>query len=295
MKKWLVISGPFLLWMALSPDAVFGQGSSTVEAGAGGSGAYNYRFLDPLPQEGRGHAGGEAAEEEEKAEVLPKESPEEREARENIRNVLRLVDGDTVEVGKDIQVRLVGVSFPQFENYQGNRQYEAFARRVKEWIDEFMSDPAKALSKYEAIGSHARAESKEGQGFSFFYLYLPDVLLEEIRRQELEKYDAWVKEHRSRPAGETDAQKSQRAILDLGRKEDREGAASRGGADPLKEVKEYVVSEAKYYFPDGSLKREEVYRDGKLMIRRDFNRDGEVSRETFYDPQAADYTPEKKK
>ena len=51
-------------------------------------------------------------------------------------------------------------------------------------------------------------------------------------------------------------------------------------------VRQYVISEAKYYYGDGTIRREEIFRDGKLMIRRGYNPRGELVEETFHDPKA---------
>ena len=249
-------------------------------------GQYSYRFhggsgggaLAP------GQVGGK--EETSKTGVEAYETEEEKKARENIRNVLRLIDGDTVQIDQKVHIRLVGVDFPQFKNYQGNREYERFAREVRSWIDDFVKDPANSLKQHSRMSGPISYRSAEGDGFSFYYLYVPDILLEEIRKHELERYDTWVKEYRNEKQVETPSQKTARALADLGHLPSGMGQSS---ADRLKDVREYVISEAKYYYDDGSIKREEIYRDGKLIIKRLYSQDEELTDEQFYDEQAKYY------
>ncbi len=257
--------------------------------------SYSYQFSHSSgPSDGEGLPGlaeagpkpeGEG-EELTRTEVTPALAPEEQTLRDNIRNVLRLVDGDTVAVGKDVQVRLIGVTFPEFEDGKRNRAYEQFAERSKKWIEDFIHDPEKALENYEGMNSRVNYKDKDGLGFVFYYLYFPDTVLEDIRKNELKRYDHLMGKKVATRV-ETDKDRSDAAQAQL--KAQQPKLPERPGSFNVEKpeaVNQYVISEAKYYYDDGRIKREEIFRDGKLMIKRHFDRKGDLIEETFHDTKA---------
>lgn len=262
---------------------------------------YSYQFQHQstarsggLPGIGGGARGGIAEDEEiTRTEVSPALAPEEITARDNIRNVLRLVDGDTVTVGKEIQVKLIGVKFPEFEDGKRNQIYEQFAQRSKKWIEDFIRDPESALESYEGMNSRVNYKDKNGLGFVFYYLYFPDSVLEDIRKHELRRYDKIIKKTVEGRV-ETDKDRSDAAKADIKHR----SAPAQPPVVPMERpesVSQYVISEAKYYHDDGSLKREEIFRDSILMIKRTYDRQGKLMEETFHDPKAHLYSDTKPK
>lgn len=252
-------------------------------------GEYSYQFQHHASTPGAsggGDSSGGAGEDGDasQAEVAPALAPEEQAARDNIRNVLRLVDGDIVKVGKETQVKLIGVNFPEFEDGKRNRIYEEFAEKSKKWVEEFIRDPEAALESYEGMNSRVNYKDKNGTGFVFYYLYFPNSVLEDIRKHELTRYDKIVKKTVDGRV-ETDKDRADAAKADLKHR----SAPVQPPVVPLEKpesISQYVISEAKYYHDDGSLKREEIFRDGKLMIKRIYDRKGELTEETFHDPKA---------
>jgi|GEM_PF-2865862 len=262
---------------------------------------YSYQFQHQSTARGGGGAadglgdrsrGGRGEDEEiTRTEVSPALAPEEITARDNIRNVLRLVDGDTVTVGKEIQVKLIGVRFPEFEDGKRSQIYEQFAERSKKWIENFIRDPEGALESYEGMNSRVNYKDKNGLGFVFYYLYFPDSVLEDIRKHELRRYDKIIKKTVEGRV-ETDKDRSDAAKADLKHR----SAPVQPPVVPMEKpesVSQYVISEAKYYHEDGSIKREEIFRDSILMIKRTYNRQGELMEETFHDPKAYLYSDTK--
>jgi len=247
-------------------------------------GAYSHRFLDALPQGAPGgvsQVGGRDAADDAagKVDVFPHESEVEREERENIRSVLRLLDGDNVQISKDVHVRLVGVQVPDAKNPEDRIHFEKFAREAKSWLEKFIVDPENAVEEYTGMKTGIRYNDKEGGAFVYYYLYVPEVLLDDVRKEELKRYDDWVKKRRGELPEETAIDRADAAAADLKQR-------STASADKPKDVKEYLISEAKYYYDDGALKREEIFRDGKLMIRRTFDHKGEIIDEVFFDSRA---------
>lgn len=244
----------------------------------------NYRFLEPLPQAGKGFPGsGFSGNEEQQGEaaVQPLESGEEQRERSKIRNLLRLVDGDTVTVSEKVHVQLLGVQFAGY-NTEDNARYEQIIKRIRDWLGDFMENPESALKNYEGMNSQVNYNSGKGTDLSFFYLYVPDFILEEIRRNGLAEYDDWLKKKNVKSAPtdaaaftlppDTQPTDTFKSRLLNGKAGEKPG-----------EVKEYLVSEAKYYYEDGSLRKEEVYKDGKLAVTRHFDRRGDLQKEEVID------------
>ncbi len=264
--------------------------------------SYSYQFAHSGSTEGGASVSGVAeagakpeGEDLTRTEVTPALAPEEQTLRDNIRNVLRLVDGDTVTVGKDVQVRLIGVTFPEFEDGKRNRSYEQFAERSKKWIEEFIHDPEKALQNYEGMNSRVNYKDKNGAGFVYYYLYFPDTVLEDIRKNELKRYDNLMGK---KVAGRVETDKDRSDMVKTQLKEQKPKMPDRPaapGSEKPEAVDQYVISEAKYYYDDGKIKREEIFRDGKLMVKRHFDRKGDLIEETFHDSKAHLYEDAKGK
>jgi hypothetical protein len=263
------------------------ESASSVES----SGSSNYGFLESLPGQrtlqgvgGIGEGEGEPGSEEEEAtrvDVFPKETEEERKTRESIRNVLRLLDGDTVQVTKDVHIRLVGVHLPELMTPQERNYFERFSKESEGWLRRFLEDPEKSMKQYDGMNSSISYKDREGSGFTYYYLYVPDLLLEDMRKQELGRYDDWVKKRKGELPKETSRSRADAASAAL-----KEAPLPPSSDEVKKDVNEYVISEAKYYYDDGTLKREEIFRDGKLMIKRLFSAKGELIDEVFYDSRA---------
>ncbi|HTL47420.1 MAG TPA: hypothetical protein VL688_05090 [Verrucomicrobiae bacterium] len=277
----------FLIFAAAS---AFAQDSASGMDSNQGS---NYRFLEALPGQRPGAVGvpGASSEEDDEAarvEVFPKETEEERKTRDSIRNVLRLLDGDTVEVTRDVHIRMVGVHLPPEMSPQERAHFERFTEDSKGWLQKFLEDPEKAIEQYDGMNSKINYHDKEGGGFTYYYLYVPDMLLDDMRKQQLSRYDDWVKNKKGGlPTQETVKDKADLAKADLKLRPVENEEAH-------KDVKEYVISEAKYYYDDGTLKREEVFRDGKIMLKRVFSPKGELLDEVFFDARASDLVKTKK-
>jgi hypothetical protein len=125
-------------------------------------------------------------------ETLPKETEEERDARENIRSVLRLVDGDVVELDSGRNVRFVSVPDEDFSEV--GTQYSV--PRVQKWLDTFLKDPEQALNAYGSDGLSV-SQNEDGQ-FVYYHLYFPKKILDEIRTHQVERYDALMEKRRER-------------------------------------------------------------------------------------------------
>lgn len=244
-----------------------------------------YQFLDPIPQGGgklHGRSlmssGTEPAKEDQSTAVSL--STEEIKERANIRSLLRLVDGETVPVSDRIYVQLLGVQFAGYADPEEKSRHDQLLRNIKKWIGEFMDNPELALRNYEGMNSQINYNAASGNDFSFYYLYVPDFILEEVRREGLSKYEDWLKRKKSK-------------------KEEREGPDTSGipkdsvlnqreslekHSERPPEIREYVISEAKYYYDDGGIKKEEIYKDGKLGLIRHYDPNGRLSKEEVRDP-----------
>lgn len=256
---------------------------------------YSYQFLHQVGGPGEGGEEGEEGDAGEsvvtRTEVTPVLTPEEQSARDSIRNVLRLVDGDTVQVGKEIQVKLIGVDAPEFESAQRSHIFEQLTEKAKKWMEDFITNPQEALERYEGMNSKVNYKDKNGSGFVFYYLYFPNPVLEDIRRHELKRYEKIAKKIVS-GIEETDRDRSDAAKAALKTHAAPPPPQAPGSLEKPESVDQYVISEAKYYHDDGSLKRAEVFRDGKLIVKRTYDKEGNLLEETFNDPQAQLYAGE---
>lgn len=241
----------------------------------------SYRFLGSGDKGGedRGDFGYDEIEGDADLKVIPTETAEELRRREKIRNVLRLVEGDSVQVSSGIRVKMIGVDAPEYKGDQGRRSYQIFAAQAKKWLKEFMEDPFTAMGKYEGMDTQVNYKDRSGEEFTYYYLYMPDQLLEDIRKEELNEYDLWLKEKAQKLSdANAKAKKNQAEITGMGI-EDLEG----GKAGGPQGKREYMIKEQLYYHEDGSLKKEEILRDGKPMIVRQYDRQGNLIDEVFYD------------
>lgn len=242
-----------------------GSGSSEDSDGDGERGSFGYDEME-----------GDA-----QLKAIPVETAEELRRREKIRNVLRLVEGDSVQVTTGVRVKMIGIDAPEYRGEQGRRSYQIFAAQAKKWLKSFMEDPYSAMGEYEGMDTQVNYVDKSGEEFTYYYLYMPEQLLEDIRNDELQEYDRWLKEKADKLKQETDAMKKKHRadITGMGIEDLPESQSSGGNT----RGKEYMIKEQLYYYEDGSVQREEIMRDGKLMIMRKFDRQGNVIDEVFYD------------
>lgn len=212
-------------------------------------------------------------------------TPEDRLLRENIRSVLKLIDGDTVQIDKDIQVRLIGVDDPDFEKEGRSAVFEQMAEKSKNWVRDFIVNPRDALQKYEGLNSKVNFTDSTGTGVVFYYLYFPNAILEDIRRQELKRYEQVAKKS-VQGLEETDKDRSDALKASIKAERDKHSAGAAGSLEEPESIDQYVISEAKYYHDDGSLKRSEIFRDGKLIVKRRYDKKGKLLEETFLESSA---------
>jgi hypothetical protein len=124
-----------------------------------------------------------------KLKVFPPKPAEEIKERLQIRNVLRLVEGDAVQVSKEIRVQMVGVNMPEYEGIDGQRKYYEFADKTKKWLTEFMEKPEEMIDAYDGMGSKVKYNDEEHGNFLFYYMYVPKQFLEDVRTGQLQKFD----------------------------------------------------------------------------------------------------------
>lgn len=248
-----------------------------------------YRFLQPLPHaRGTLPANGSGGEEG-KGQDDSSQSAESREMtqeRSKIRSLLRLVDGDTVPVNERMYVQLLGVQFASYNNDGDSGRSETIIKRIKEWIFDFMENPEDALRNYEGMNSKVNYKDGKGKDLSFFYLYVPDFALDEVRRRGLRDYEAWLKNKRTKKSlpPESRAPGKDKAAGDSVSFKDKLLSGSSSGEKPG-DVQEYVVSEAKYYYGNGTIKKAEVYKNGKLALIRNYDERGRMLKEEAFDPE----------
>lgn len=281
LRSGVLISAIFFFMTAGLRSSAFAADDGVEFENPESSDDVSYRFLGSGEKSQRGEFGYDEIEGDADLKVIPTETAEELRRREKIRNVLRLVEGDSVQVGSGIRVKMIGVDAPEYKGEQGRRSYQIFANQAKKWLKEFMDDPYTAMGKYEGMDTQVNYKDRSGEEFTYYYLYMPDQLLEDIRKEELHEYDQWLKDKAEKLSNaNAKARKNQAEIMGMGIEDLPDGSDRPGGPQGKRE---YMIKEQLYYYEDGSLKREEILRDGKPMIVRKYDRQGNLLDEVFYD------------
>jgi len=238
---------PFLLAAAVP---VFAQ-PVMIEANANQTDPESkYRFLDALPHPAKELSGpGFKATAEAKSDlnIFPIESDEEKKLRKKLTTLLKLAEGDSVMITPGTYVKFVAVPNGQFPE-EGNRYTPEVIQSTQKWLSEFIEDPDTAIHEY-GMNSHVDYESRDGEAYAYYYIYFPEDLLREIRKDRVSLYRRLVMERGEKP------------------EEVPEGPGN--------------IKGTRYYYEDGTPRKEEIYRNGKLMIARKFNPKGELVDEIY--------------
>jgi hypothetical protein len=192
------------------------------------------------------------------------------------RSFLRLFSGDTIRLESGEHVSVIGVNVPDFKERVDQERYAELTQTARKWVTELINNPNSADVAYGIGSKQVRTQGSMGSLMVFFYLYMPDGLMEDIRNRELREY---YNEERTKKLKDELAQRARSGeTADEYRKpeDDRFKEEIQTKRLVIRKSAQTDVSAAKYYYSNGMIKREEVYYDGMLVIKNMYDERGRL-------------------
>lgn len=204
---------------------------------------------------------------------------------EQVKKLIKLIDGETVILSNGANVRLIGIDVPDLDSNMNQGDYQSFVKQTSQWIRAFVKNPEDAMEAYP--GANRQFSHKDGTGrtFVYFYMYFPEQILDEVRKIEIARMNGSERDREY----ERPVDMSTKNIATLQREAFEQAKEAREmenrGALGYKEVERYVVSVARYYHDDGTIKKEEIFRDGELLTEKKYDRNGRLIFARNYDEE----------